>query len=75
MPWNYRVVRHRQKDEEWFTIRDIYYRNGGGEATIYAWGADARAPWGATRNELHADLELMYQALDKPTLNEEDLPG
>lgn len=66
--WNYRVVRHVEDGDEWFTIREVFYHQDG---SIEAISAEAIEPAGESHLELRHDLDLMMMALSDPVL---DLP-
>jgi hypothetical protein len=63
--WNYRLL----KSEAGYRIIEVYYDHAG---KIVAW-CEAR-PCGESAREVAADLELMQQAVDRPTLTYADLP-
>ena len=72
MSWNYRVVRKvweiNGEKEEQFGIHEVYYRNG--EPSMVSVDPDAS---GGTLEELKQDLALQLKALEKPTLDYEDI--
>lgn len=75
--WNYRVrVRSYVSDvpgiepEEQFDIIEVYYHE---DDSIWAYG-EAVLPMGDTKKGLRKDLTAMLKALDKPALEEKDLP-
>ncbi len=70
--WNYRVVRRDWGDEESFEIHEIYYDDAG---EICMWTQDPIAARGVDPEELTADLILMLEAAEKPTLEFVALPG
>ncbi len=67
--WNYRVVKERYNDEDWYTIREVYYDDDG-KIRGYT---DEIAPGGETVEVLRATLKLMRSCTDKPILDEDEL--
>lgn len=75
--WNYRVVRHREKDQlkrkkwvYWFSIHEAYYDDHG---KIWA-TTDACSPHGESLKELKTDFAYFMGAFSKPVLDEWKLP-
>ena len=34
MTWNYRIMRHRQEQAEWFAIHEVYYNEQGTPVSV-----------------------------------------
>ncbi len=68
MSWNYRVIRHKNDQEEWFNIHEVYYRNDKPVSIT----ENSCAPFGSSKEELRADFELMLKAFDKEVLDYSD---
>lgn len=74
--WNYRVVRQTiphlgkggEETEDLFEIKEVFYEDDG---SIRSYTIDGMNPSGETKRELRRDLELMLEALEKPTLRQE----
>ena len=62
--WTYRII----KTEFGFGIHEIY----DGVDSQVSWTEDSVAPYGITLDQLHEDLHMMLEALDKPVLEEVD---
>jgi hypothetical protein len=69
MSWNYRVVKHTDKGEEWYGIHEVYYDKKDKPDMISEDPIDAH---GMTPDELKSDLDMMRQAFDKPVVVYED---
>lgn len=71
MSWNYRVLRHSHKsmhgDEHYYSIHEVYYEKDG---SIHAWSANPVSVGGETFAEIHAELDRMRNALNRPVLTE-----
>ena len=70
MTWNYRVLRHVEKAEEWYQVHEVYYRENG---SITSCSEEAIAPFGETVEELQEVIELMKAAFDKPAIPYDDI--
>lgn len=66
--WNYRILKETQQDEEFFTIRDVYYKDD----KAYGYGDIPAYPIGDTQDELKQSVEKMLLAFEKPVLIPED---
>ena len=79
MSWNYRVIKHKNtkesihagENEYWYGIHECYYNE---DDKIWGWTEDSIRPFGDTLEEITDALKLMTLALEKPVLDEEDLP-
>lgn len=67
--WNYRIVKHVGRFDEYYQIHEAYYDKGDKAHSITR---DATKPIGDTVTELKADLKAMLKAFDKPVLNYDD---
>ncbi len=67
MSWNYRVIRHIEKEtnEFWFGIHEVYYSENG---QVKHWTKYPVKPAGSSLEDLKGDITLMMKAFDKPTL-------
>lgn len=64
--WNYRVLRHINEGEEYFSIHEVFYADGKAEMHT----AEAADPFGEDIEELKEDYRLMGLAFEKPVLDE-----
>lgn len=63
MSWDYRiVVEDRGTEEEWWSIRDVYYTEDG---EIYAMSERGTSPIGNDLQDLEIDVGLMLEAFKK----------
>lgn len=67
--WNYRVVHVIDKAGESYAIVEAHYDDDE-KLSLYSYPE----PSGSTLTELRNDLGLMLNALDKPVIEEADLP-
>tara|TARA_B100000900_G_C20517874_1_gene690869 strand:- start:277 stop:555 length:279 start_codon:yes stop_codon:yes gene_type:complete len=67
MAWNYRVIRHVDKDtkEETFQIHEVFYKNDQPNMIT----EEGIVPFGETVEELQHSMIHMLQALTKPVLD------
>lgn len=65
MNWNYRIVRHVDKDEKWYAIHEVYYNEKG---KIFAISSEPIAPAGDNIKEINKDFSLMKRAFQKPVI-------
>jgi len=67
--WNYRILRHRKDEGEFYALHEVYYE--GGEPT-----GCSKEPvlhkWYEEPGDIGTDLQKMQEALDKPVLNYSD---
>ena len=69
MYWNYRVVKHSEKDGSvWYAIHEAYYT----VESVTHISELAAEPGGETIEELAEELRRMLKATEKPALNYED---
>ncbi len=62
--WNYRIVRIKEGKSFWYTIRDVYYKNG----KAHSWGAEPQAPMGENVAGILLDMLMMTEAVQKPVM-------
>lgn len=67
--WNYRVCVEGTGDEEYISIREVYYNVPGDDSTIWAVTGEAVAPIGDSVEGLNLNLERMLGAFNKPIIN------
>jgi hypothetical protein len=70
MSWNYRVLKHVAREEEWYQIHEVYYNEDG---SIMACSEHSCTPFGETVEELKADFELMAGAFERPVIPYEEI--
>ena len=70
MSWNYRVVRHEDKGQEWLAIHEVYYAEGC-ETPKYII-KDPIQLGEETVAKLAFTLHLMLRATEKPVLQYKD---
>ena len=66
MNWNYRIVRHRHSEEEWFAIHEVYYEADGKPKLV---SKEPVAPQGGDVEELLKDMERQKAACKLPVLD------
>lgn len=65
--WNYRVVKTKDGDDDWYAVHSCYYDDDGeADGTSLL----ASRAGGNTLEQLRADLQRMLEALDKPIIDE-----
>ena len=57
--WNYRVVKHKNPDGDWYAVHQVHYNDAG---DINAISEDPISPFGESVVELRKDLNLMQMA-------------
>jgi hypothetical protein len=72
MSWDYRVVRHIDKDDVSYAIHEAYYDDEANPDKATSITQCAIDPTGATLEELQEELAHIRLALDKPVLNFKD---
>lgn len=65
--WNYRVLRHCDEFDKYYTIHEMYYQDGKPESHAEV----AMSPLGDTFADLKGDFTMLAQAFDKPVLDAE----
>ena len=72
MTWNHRIVRHKNGDQEWFVIHEVYYDEKG---RAYAVTKDAVAAGGDTPGEVIEQLEqMLHDARKNPVIDFDSIP-
>ncbi len=67
--WNYRVIKSKHNDEEWYSVREVYYDD---DRKIRGY-TDEISPGGTTIDELREVLKMMRSCLVCPVLDEDEL--
>jgi hypothetical protein len=70
MSWNYRVVKSKEGDLDWYEIHEAYYDDGQSYPSVIT--QNPSAPAGNSIEDLKENIETMLLALEKPVLNSED---
>ena len=65
MGWNHRVMKHKDGDDDFFQIHEVYYKENG---EVDGYTANGTSAGGNSLQELRADLERMLKSLDKEVL-------
>jgi len=72
MGWNYRLFKHDDKTV-WYGIHEVFYENEDSdelnEEEIYLISSDPIDPHGATEEEIKDDLNMMFEAINKPVID------
>ena len=71
MSWNHRVLAHKDGDEVWFSIHEVYYDENGIPKSYTANGVNVG---GNSIKDLSWTLDKMKECLDKPILSLENFP-
>jgi hypothetical protein len=65
MGWNHRVMKHKDREDDFFTIHEVYYDK---EGKVYGYTTKGSSAGGNSLQELREDLERMLKSLDKEVL-------
>ena len=65
MGWNHRVMKHKDGEDDFFTIHEVYYDK---EGKVNRYTAKGTSPGGNSLQELKENLKLMLKSLDKEVL-------
>ena len=65
MSWNYRVLKSKDGDDDWFQLHEIYYDK---ENTVNGWVKAGATVHGNSIDDLRDTLNKMLEALDKEEL-------
>jgi hypothetical protein len=65
MHWNYRIVQDNNGGDDWYSLREVYYRK---DNKPWAWTEEPMEPMGDTIDELRGDFEAMKEAFERPML-------
>lgn len=63
--WNYRVVKSKDGEDDWYQIHSAYYNDYG-----FGLSVEGARAGGNSLDELRKDLERMLEALNKPIIDE-----
>jgi hypothetical protein len=66
MTWNYRVLKSKDGEDDWYQIHEVYYDKENG---VNGWAENGATVCGNTLAEIRSSLELMLKSLDKEILN------
>ncbi len=66
-PWNYRVLKTKDGEDDWYQIHEVYYDKDG---KVEGWTKNGAIVAGNTLDEVRDSLERMLKALDKEILNQ-----
>ena len=72
MSWNHRVLAHKNGDEFWFSIHEVYYDKKG---TPESYTVNGVIVGGNSIKDLSWTLDKMKECLDKPILSAENFPN
>jgi len=67
MNWNYRILKTKDGEDDWYQIHEVYYDKDG---KIKGWTENGATVAGNTLVELRDSLEMMLKSLDKEILNQ-----
>lgn len=71
MTWNYRIIRHHTKHDDYYAVHEAYYEND----KIWATTENPIAPKGDNKDDVIKTLRMMLNDVTKaPVLDEKDLP-
>ena len=66
MTWNYRVLKSKDGEDDWYQIHEVYYDK---EKVVNGWAENGATVCGNTLVEVRSSLELMLKSLDKEIIN------
>ena len=72
MSWNHRVLAHKDGDEVWISIHEVYYDKNG---TPESYTANGVSVGGNSIKDLSWTLDKMKECLNKPILSAENFPN
>ena len=72
MSWNHRVLAHKDGDDIWFSIHEVYYDKDGKPNNYTANGVSVG---GNSIKDLSWALDKMKECLNKPILSAENFPN
>jgi hypothetical protein len=67
MSWNYRILKTKDGEDDWYQIHEVYYDKGG---KVKGWTKNGATVAGNTLVELKNSLEMMLKSLDKEMINQ-----
>ena len=62
--WNHRVMKHKDGEQDWFQIHEVYYKGD----NVDGYTENGISVGGNTIEELREVLNLMLESLDKEVL-------
>jgi hypothetical protein len=65
MSWNYRIMHHKEGDEDYLEIHEVYYNKAG---QVTRWTTNPAKPYAESKSGLVWVLNRMKEATKKPTL-------
>ena len=65
MGWNHRVMKHKDGEDDFFQIHEVYYTEDG---EVDGYTLNGVAAGGNTLDELRSELQRMLDSLDKEVL-------
>ena len=65
MGWNHRVMKHKDGEDDFFTIHEVYYDK---EGKVDGYTTKGSSAGGNSLQELRENLERMLRSLDKEVL-------
>jgi len=71
MSWNHRVLAHKDGDDIWFSIHEVYYDEKG---TPESYTSNGVSVGGNSIKDLSWTLDKMKKCLNKPILSLENFP-
>jgi hypothetical protein len=69
MGWNHRVMKHKDGEDDFFQIHEVYYTEDG---EVDGYTLNGAAAGGNTLDELRSELQRMLDSLDKEVLTYEE---
>jgi len=67
MTWNYRVLKSKDGEDDWYQIHEVYYDEND---NVKSWTVNGATVCGNTLVEVRSLLELMLKSLDNEILNQ-----
>ena len=67
MSWNYRVMKSKDGEDDWYQIHEVYYD---GDNNVNGWTKNGATVSGNTIDEVRSSLKLMLASLNKEALNQ-----
>jgi len=65
MGWNHRVMKHKDGEDDFFQIHEVYYDKNG---KVDGYTANGTSAGGNSLDELRSELQRMIDSLDKDVL-------
>tara|TARA_R110002074_G_scaffold308931_1_gene479681 strand:- start:72 stop:281 length:210 start_codon:yes stop_codon:yes gene_type:complete len=69
MGWNHRVMKHKDGEDDFFQIHEVYYTEDG---EVDGYTLNGASAGGNTLDELRSELQRMLDSLDKEVLTYEE---